>query len=135
MTAPTVTEPQLALARAAAEAALGVLPTSRELTAGPAVSATAGLLTDGQAVTAKFSGAAGLRQVLLAKSDLFAATVAEKLLTYALGRGVEYTDQPAVRAIVRDAARRDLRFTTGLIVGVVQSTPFQMKRYDGGTQP
>jgi hypothetical protein len=76
----------------------------------------------------KFTGAAGLRQVLLSKSDLFAATIAEKLLTYALGRGVEYYDQPAVRAIVREAARRDLRFTSGLIVGVVQSTPFQMRR-------
>jgi mono/diheme cytochrome c family protein len=76
----------------------------------------------------KFSGAAGLRQVLLSKPELFSATIAEKLLTYALGRGVEYYDQPAVRAIVREAARRDYRFSTGLILGVVQSTPFQMRR-------
>src|SRR5688572_28047020 len=76
----------------------------------------------------KFEGASGLRQVLLSKSDLFATTIAEKLLTYGLGRGVEYSDQPAVRAIVREAARRDYRFSTGLILGVVQSAPFQMRR-------
>ena len=76
----------------------------------------------------KFEGAAGLRQVLLSKPELFSNTIAEKLLTYALGRGVEYYDQPAVRAIAREAARRDYRFSTGLILGVVQSAPFQMRR-------
>jgi len=50
----------------------------------------------------------------------------EKLMTYALGRGVEYYDMPAVRKIVRDAAARDFRFST-LIGGVVKSPPFQMK--------
>ena len=55
-------------------------------------------------------------------------TLTEKLLTYALGRGVEYYDPPAVRAIVRDAARRDYRFATALMAGVVRSTPFQMRR-------
>jgi hypothetical protein len=83
-----------------------------------------GALPDGT----KFDGADGLKQALLAKPDQFATTIAEKLLTYALGRGVEYYDQPAVRAIVRDAARRDYRFSSGLILGVVQSTPFQMRR-------
>jgi mono/diheme cytochrome c family protein len=89
-----------------------------------------GALPDGT----KFAGAAGLRQVLLSKSDLFATTIAEKLLTYALGRGVEYYDQPAVRAIVREAERRDYRFASGLLVGVVQSTPFQMRRSAAAAQ-
>jgi len=83
-----------------------------------------GSLPDGT----KFAGSAGLRKVLLSKPDLFATTIAEKLLTYALGRGVEYYDQPAIRAVVREAARRDYRFASGLILGVVQSAPFQMRR-------
>jgi hypothetical protein len=48
------------------------------------------------------------------------------MLTYALGRGLEYYDGPAVRAIVRDAARKDYQFSS-FILGVVQSTPFQMR--------
>ena len=55
------------------------------------------------------------------------ATLTEKLLTYALGRGLEYYDMPAVREIVRDAAPNDYRFSS-LIAGVVQSAPFQMRR-------
>jgi hypothetical protein len=82
-----------------------------------------GTLPDGT----RFDGVAGLKQALLARSDQFVATIAEKLLTYALGRGVEYYDQPAVRAIAQSAARRDYRFSTGLILAVVQSTPFQMR--------
>jgi flagellar motor switch protein FliN/FliY len=97
MTAPTVTEPQLALARAAAEAALGVLPTSRELTAGPAVSATAGLLTDGQAVTAKFSGAAAGEVVVVVGQDL-----ADALKESPLG---ELDLTAAVRPALEAAAR------------------------------
>ena len=54
-------------------------------------------------------------------------TVTEKLLTYALGRGLEYYDAPAVRAIVREAGRQDYRFSSGLILGVVKSAPFQMR--------
>jgi hypothetical protein len=83
-----------------------------------------GSLPDGT----RFTGAAGLREALLARREQFATTLTEKLLTYALGRGVEYYDQPAVRAIVRDAARRDYRFATALVAGVVRSTPFQMRR-------
>ena len=56
------------------------------------------------------------------------STLTEKLLTYALGRRLEYFDAPAVRAIVRDAARNDYRFSSGLVLGVVQSMPFQMRR-------
>jgi hypothetical protein len=81
-----------------------------------------GVFPDGS----KFQGAAGLKQMLL-RSDRFVPNVAEKLLTYALGRGLEYYDAPAVRAIVRDAARDDYRFSS-LIAGVVQSRPFTMRR-------
>jgi mono/diheme cytochrome c family protein len=82
----------------------------------------AGVFPDGSA----FDGAAGLKQMLL-QSDRFVPTVTEKLLTYALGRGLEYYDAPAVRTIVRNAARDDYRFSS-LIVGVVQSPPFLMRR-------
>ena len=61
------------------------------------------------------------------------ATVTEKLLTYALGRGVEYQDMPVVRAIVREAARNDYRFSA-LIEGIVKSEPFQMNRKAGGAR-
>jgi hypothetical protein len=81
------------------------------------------VLPDGTA----FDGVDGLRRVLLSRSDLFVHTMTEKLLTYALGRGLEYYDQPAVRGIVRDAAKHDLRFS-GLILGIVNSAPFQMRR-------
>jgi mono/diheme cytochrome c family protein len=76
----------------------------------------------------KFAGVAGLRDALLTKSDQVVTTVTEKLLTYALGRGLEYYDAPTVRAIVRDAERQDYRFTSSLILGVVKSAPFQMRR-------
>jgi hypothetical protein len=82
-----------------------------------------GALPDGM----KFSGPAGLKQALLTKSDQFVTTVTEKLLTYAMGRGLEYYDSPSVRAIVRDAAQHDYRFST-LIDGVVQSVPFKMRK-------
>jgi hypothetical protein len=74
----------------------------------------------------KFEGASGLARALLG-SDRFASTLTEKMLTYALGRGLEYYDAPAVRAIVRESAKTDYRFSS-LILGVVQSTPFQMRQ-------
>ena len=73
-----------------------------------------------------FVGPAGLRRELLA-SERFVATLTEKMLTYALGRGLEHYDAPAVRAILREAAPGDYRLTQ-LIVGIVQSTPFRMRR-------
>jgi mono/diheme cytochrome c family protein len=73
-----------------------------------------------------FEGPAGLREALL-RSDRFVATLTEKMLTYALGRGLEHYDAPAVRAIVRDAAKRDYRLAS-LITGVVTSAPFRMRR-------
>ena len=80
-----------------------------------------GQLMDGTAV----DGPVSLRRALLAKSDVFVGNVAEKLLTYALGRQIEYHDMPAVRAIVREAARQDNRFSA-LIMAVVSSRPFRM---------
>ena len=74
-----------------------------------------------------FEGPAGLRGLLLAQKERFAETVTEKLLTYALGRGVEYYDGPAVRKITRDAAASDYRWSQ-VILGIIESTPFQMRR-------
>jgi hypothetical protein len=72
-------------------------------------------------------GVAGLEDGLLQRPELFAGTLTEKLLTFALGRGVEYYDAPAVRAIVRDAAKDNYRFSS-LILGIVHSAPFQMRK-------
>ncbi len=74
-----------------------------------------------------FEGPAGLRRVLLSRGDDFAATVTEKLLAYALGRGLEYTDRPAVRRILRDAADDDYSWSS-IVLGIVESTPFQWRR-------
>ena len=83
---------------------------------------SSGVLPDGT----KFSGPAELRKILLARRGEFINTVTEKLLTYALGRGVEYYDAPAVRAIAHQAAP-DYRWSA-LILAVTKSTPFQMRR-------
>ena len=72
----------------------------------------------------KIDGVASLRDVLMQNSEQFVRVVAEKLLTYALGRGVEHQDMPLVRSIVRDAAGVDYRFSA-LVLGVVKSAPFQ----------
>jgi hypothetical protein len=91
----------------------------------------AGIAVDAAAVladqTTTFEGPAGLRRVLLSRSEQFVETVTEKLLTYALGRGLEYYDRPVVRAITRDAEADDYRWSS-LILGVVDSTPFRMRR-------
>jgi hypothetical protein len=80
-----------------------------------------GQLTDGT----KIEGVVGLRQALERYSPQFMRTFTEKLLTYALGRGVEYQDMPVVRDIVREAARNDYHFSS-LVLGIVTSAPFQM---------
>ena len=80
-----------------------------------------GQLSDG----VKFDGAVGLRQALLRYSPQFVRTVTEKLMIYALGRGVEYQDMPMVRSIVRDAGRNNNRFSS-LVLGIVKSPPFNM---------
>ena len=75
----------------------------------------------------RFAGPHGLRDILLGAEERFVETLAEKLLTYALGRGIEYYDAPAVRGIARGAAANDYRWSA-LVLGVVESTPFQMRR-------
>ena len=84
---------------------------------------SSGVLPDGT----RIDGPVGLRKVLLDKKDQFVTTATERLLTYALGRGVEPFDMPAVRTIVRDAAPRDYRWSS-IIMGIVTSVPFQMRR-------
>jgi len=86
----------------------------------------AGRLSDGTVLT----GPASLRQALLGHRDEFVSAFTEKLLTYALGRSVEYFDMPTVRRIARDAAREDYRFSS-LVVGVVRSQPFGMRKKQG----
>lgn len=94
----------------------------REQFAGQMVDAS-GLLPDGGA----FDGRGGLQELLLDRPDDFVGTVTGKLLTYALGRGLEYYDMPAVRAIVRAAKADDYRWSS-VILGVIESAPFQMRR-------
>jgi hypothetical protein len=74
----------------------------------------------------KIEGLAGLRAALLEQPDQFPHTVTEKLMAYALGRRVEYYDQPAIRKIVRDAAAHQYRWSA-LVLGIVQSPAFQMR--------
>jgi hypothetical protein len=75
----------------------------------------------------KFDGVDGLQRAILNRPELFATTLTEKLMTYALGRGVEYYDAPAVRRIVREAKAREYRFSS-FILGIAGSAPFQMRR-------
>ena len=88
---------------------------------GGAVDASGGL-PDGSA----FNGMSGLRAALLRKPEMFVGTLTEKLLTYGLGRGVEYYDAPSVRAIVSGARAQEYRFSS-LVLGIVSSDPFQMR--------
>jgi cytochrome c5 len=74
-----------------------------------------------------FDGAAGLKQAVLKRPDLFVSTLTGKLMTYALGRGIEYYDAPAIRAVTRGAASSDYRFSS-LILQIVNSTPFRQRR-------
>jgi hypothetical protein len=71
-------------------------------------------------------GAAGLHAMLTSKPDVFTGVMSEKLLTYALGRGTQYFDMPSVRSIVHEAKAHDYRFSS-LVLGIVESTPFEMK--------
>jgi hypothetical protein len=89
--------------------------------AGQSINAT-GELSDGT----KVDGIVTLREALLSRPELFAGTMTEKLMIYALGRGLDYRDMPAVRVILRDASRENFRFSA-LIRGVVHSTPFEMR--------
>ena len=81
-----------------------------------------GVLPDGTRVDSP----ASLREALLGRPDQFAATLAEKLLTFALGRGLDFNDAPAVRRIAAQAAAGEYRFSS-IVLGIVRSTPFQMR--------
>jgi hypothetical protein len=94
--------------------------------AGGAIDAS-GTVPDGTAV----NGVVALREALLRRPDVFVGTFTEKLLTYALGRGLEQYDMPVVRAIVRDAGRRDYRVSS-IVLGIARSVPFQMRTKPGG---
>lgn len=89
---------------------------------GEPVDATGGL-PDGS----EFQGVAGLEQALLDRPELFVGALTEKLMTYALGRGVGPSDAPAVRQVLRRAKAEDYRFSS-VIMGIATSTPFQMRR-------
>ena len=78
---------------------------------------------DGTAV----NGIVSLRTALVRQPDVFVSTLTEKLLTYALGRGLTASDMPVVRGIVRDAARQNYRFSA-LVQGIVASGPFVKSR-------
>jgi Protein of unknown function (DUF1592)/Protein of unknown function (DUF1588)/Protein of unknown function (DUF1585)/Protein of unknown function (DUF1587)/Protein of unknown function (DUF1595)/Planctomycete cytochrome C len=89
-----------------------------------------GALVDGT----KLDGPASLREALLSRSDRFVSTLTEKLMVYALGRGLKYTDMPAVRAVTREAAKSDNRFSS-LILGIVKGEPFQMREVQKSEEP
>ena len=97
---------------------------------------------DGQPVDAtgaapggkEFNGIDGLENALMARPELFVTALTENLMTFALGRGVEYYDAPATRKIVRDAEKDKYRFSS-LILGIVKSVPFQMRRAEINEAP
>ena len=79
-------------------------------------------LSDGTSIT----GVVSLREALVKRPDVFVQTLTEKLLIYALGRGLTAEDMPTVRKIVRESGQQQYRFTA-LLQGIVESTPFQMR--------
>jgi mono/diheme cytochrome c family protein len=95
---------------------------SQDRLAGTSIDAS-GQLVDGTPV----SGPVDLRRALMKRPDQFVQTLTERLMTYALGRSVEYYDMPAVRKIVRDSARDNYRFSS-IVMGIVKSEPFQMRK-------
>jgi len=92
---------------------------------------SAGVLADGT----KVDGPVALRNALLARPNVFVGTITEKLMTYGLGRGLEAVDMPVVRSVIRSAARDNYAMQS-IILGIVQSAPFQMrtKLVSAGTQ-
>jgi mono/diheme cytochrome c family protein len=94
----------------------------RTVEAGTPIDASGGL-PDGST----FADVRGLESALLRRPELFVGTFAEKLLTYASGRGVEYYDAPAIRAVVRQSRSQEFRISS-IILGIVKSQPFQMRK-------
>ena len=74
----------------------------------------------------KLDGVVALRRAIVGRPAVFAGVMTEKLLTYALGRGLDYHDMPTIRTIVREAGKQNYRFSS-LVAGIVHSTPFQMR--------
>jgi mono/diheme cytochrome c family protein len=97
---------------------------AKDVFANTAIDAS-GKLVDGTPV----SGPSDLRQALLKHPEQFVQTMTEKMMMYALGRGVEYYDMPSIRKIVRDAAKDNYRFSS-IVMGIVNSQAFQMKRLE-----
>ena len=81
-----------------------------------------GELADGR----KVDGVVTLRKAILDRPEIYVTTLTEKLMTYALGRGVDTRDMPAVRRVVRDAATQNYRLSS-IVLGIVKSVPFQMR--------
>jgi hypothetical protein len=90
---------------------------------------SSGKLPDGQS----FRGAQDLKQILKAKSDAFTHNLTEKLMTFALGRGLERADEPVVSEIARRVVQKDYKFSV-LVSEIVNSRPFQMRSGDGAKQ-
>jgi hypothetical protein len=89
---------------------------------------SAGMLADGT----KIDGPVALRNAILARPDVFVGTLTEKLMIYALGRGLQPVDMPVVRGVVRSAAARNYAMQS-ILLGIVQSKPFQMRTKLGNT--
>jgi hypothetical protein len=85
-----------------------------------------GQLVDGT----KIDGVVSLRKALVSRGDLFAGTMTQKLMIYALGRGLDYRDMPTLRAVLRDASHDNYRFSA-IVLAIVRSTPFQMRTASG----
>src|SRR5581483_2120844 len=94
----------------------------RDTGAGGAPLDTAGVLADGSRV----DGPVALRNVILSRPEAFVTALTERLMIYALGRGLEPADMPVIRRIVRTAARSDYRLSA-IVTGIVESRPFQMR--------
>ena len=94
----------------------------RNVEEGQPIDASGGLPGGGE-----FTGVRGLEQALLERPEIFVRTLTEKLLTFAVGRGIEHFDAPAIRKIVRDAKAEDYCFSS-VIIGIATSTPFQMRK-------
>ena len=89
-----------------------------------------GVMFDGS----KVSSPASVRAILAGKPDVITSVMTERMLTYALGRGSEYYDMPAIRAILRDAGKSNYKFSS-IVMGIIRSQAFQMRRRTSDSAP